>query len=459
MALRDVTNTRNYHVPQVQLDSKYAPLIRRGTLLEAQASRSSFPMRRAAGHTNIDLWVDGRLYPVDPATERPPAFRSTKEYLEFLGDGEGGMLDYTKRLGAAHVPAATESTILSLQSRVAAYEVELQQLRLLCHRLGCEAEDLAGVARCHVEDRRELQSNVEALEAKCAELRLLLTGCEESMQAENTEHQQKVNSLAAELQRCEAKYQKMEATMRAMVQTPRGFRRRVHGGKMKSFHDLVGGSGHMKRQVSLLRRMLQPSLVAAVQRQNKALGGKKRLAGDSRSQVQTAVGLASILRPAEASALLEQPRMGEAKSSVEKSVVKKISTSIGADSMLWASDGSGVTMRGYTAVYKTVKNRVGLLYLRVKTSILPAPNRLSTLRKEMNAKLLQFIGDYYWIEGSCTIPEVRVGGKIVKAAREVILDCKNNLFVELEAVQRAMVLFYKMTVEGVLQVTFVITMI
>lgn len=111
MALRDVTNTRNYYVPQVQLDSKYAPLIRRGTPLEAQASRSSFPVRRAAGHTNIDLWVDGRLYRVDPATERPPTFCSTKEYLEFLGDGEGGMLGYTKRLAAAHVLAATESTV------------------------------------------------------------------------------------------------------------------------------------------------------------------------------------------------------------------------------------------------------------------------------------------------------------------------------------------------------------
>lgn len=85
----------------------------------------------------------------------------------------------------------------------------------------------------------------------------------------------------------------------------------------------------------------------------------------------------------------------------------------------------------------------------MKSNILPAPHRLAKLRKQMNANLPQFIGDYYHIEDRRTIPEVRVGGKVVTAAKEVILDSKNNLFVELEVVQRSMVLFYEMTVEGI----------
>ena len=96
-----MTNTASTrYIPQIQLAGKYAPLIRHGKTFDTQASRSSFAARRAAGDTNIDLWVDGRLYSVDPATQMPPTFRSTKEYLEFLCNGEQGMLGYTKRLKA-----------------------------------------------------------------------------------------------------------------------------------------------------------------------------------------------------------------------------------------------------------------------------------------------------------------------------------------------------------------------
>jgi len=66
----------------------------------------------------------------------------------------------------------------------------------------------------------------------------------------------------------------------------------------------------------------------------------------------------------------------------------------------------------------------------------------------MNEKLPQFIEDYYHIEGRRTIPEVRVGKKVIRGAKEVILDNKNNLLAELEVVQRLMVMFCDMTVEG-----------
>ena len=79
MALRDVTNTCGSYIPQIRLPGKYAPLIRRGKSLDSQASRSSFPLRRARRETIIDLWVDGRMYPIDPGTKEPPSFKSLKE--------------------------------------------------------------------------------------------------------------------------------------------------------------------------------------------------------------------------------------------------------------------------------------------------------------------------------------------------------------------------------------------
>ena len=221
---------------------------------------------------------------------------------------------------------------------------------------------------------------------------------------------------------------------------------------MKSLGDLASGSGHAKRQQALIRAILQPVVVAAMQRTNKVGGGKKRLVGDSTTQVKTVACLVSILRPTEAAAMVEQRRMSQAKATVVKEVIRQIGDSIGEDSILDACDGSRVTVRGYDAIYRTVKNRIGFVAPGIKSCILPAPHRLASLRKEMNAKLPQFIGDYYHINGCRTIPEVRVGGKVVTATKEVVLDSKNNLFVELEVVQRSMVMFYEMTTEGTVNI-------
>jgi len=189
-----------------------------------------------------------------------------------------------------------------------------------------------------------------------------------------------------------------------------------------------------------MRAILQPTVVAVVQCTNKDSGGKKRLVGNSTNQVQTAACLAIILRPEEAVTMVEQPRMSRAKVIVVKEVIRKIRDNIGKNSMLDACDGSGVTMRGHNAIFRTVKNCIVLVAPSVKSNILPAPHCLATLKKEMNAKLPQFIGDYYHTVKSRTIPKVRAGGKVVIVANEVILDSKNNLFVELEVVQRGDVL-------------------
>lgn len=93
--------------------------------------------------------------------------------------------------------------------------------------------------------------------------------------------------------------------------------------------------------------------------------------------------------------------------------------------MLGACDGSGVTHRGYSMIYKTVKHRVGLVASTLNGSLLPTPNRLAQLRKQMNDKLPQFIGVYYSVEGRRVIPAVKIGKKIMTPEKEVILNSKN----------------------------------
>jgi len=140
--------------------------------------------------------------------------------------------------------------------------------------------------------------------------------------------------------------------------------------------------------------------------------------------------------------------MSQVTISVTQILFKKVQDVLTKEVMLGTTDGSSVTHRGYTGIFKTMKNRIGLVAPDLHGSMLPSPNRLVELWKQMNENLSQFIGDYYHIKGRLHIPEVRQGKKVVQPMKEVTLRSKNNLFAELEVVQHSMVLFYDITVEG-----------
>ena len=59
--------------------------------MEDQPSSDSFAQRRAASETNIDLWTDGRIYPLDPATATP-FFADSSGYIHheglYIGDNK-----------------------------------------------------------------------------------------------------------------------------------------------------------------------------------------------------------------------------------------------------------------------------------------------------------------------------------------------------------------------------------
>jgi len=82
---------------QVAIEGKYRPLIQRGRLLHEQPHRSTFPQKRKGGDTNLDLWLDGSIYPADSRGKRPK-FTDIRSLLEFVGEGENGLLGYTSNL-------------------------------------------------------------------------------------------------------------------------------------------------------------------------------------------------------------------------------------------------------------------------------------------------------------------------------------------------------------------------
>lgn len=223
MALRDVTNT---YVPSVRLASIYAPVIKRGRIIDERSSRAGFAARRSNGDKNIDLWVDGSLYPVDPATSLHPCFSTLKEYLEFLCHGEGGMLGYTKRLGSA---------VTSLQSTVRGYESDIQCLRQQHEECRRHIDNLTSTASLLGHERERLISELVNSEATCTELRISLLAAAEGFR-------ESVVSLQTELSKSKSACEDLQAKMKYMVETPRGLRKRVHTSSMKNVDELAPGS-------------------------------------------------------------------------------------------------------------------------------------------------------------------------------------------------------------------------
>lgn len=94
--IREVDDALPYKV-QVSISGKYRPLILRGRMIHEQTPKSAFPAKRRAGNTNLDLWLDGKLYPANSFGKRPK-FVDVKSVLGVFGEGENGMLGYTKSL-------------------------------------------------------------------------------------------------------------------------------------------------------------------------------------------------------------------------------------------------------------------------------------------------------------------------------------------------------------------------
>lgn len=112
MVLGDITNDlreAKYHV-SLSLPPRYCPAIRRGHRLVDQASRAEFSAKRRAGDTNLDLWLDGSIYPENPTTQKPPPFRDLLGFLCFVGDGLQGFFGYTNALRSSDVRRCNELT-------------------------------------------------------------------------------------------------------------------------------------------------------------------------------------------------------------------------------------------------------------------------------------------------------------------------------------------------------------
>lgn len=90
MDLCNITNkakrSNKKHVLWFDLEPRFAPLIKRGMQLEEQLPQRENSQKRAKGATNVDLWVDGYIYLIDPPKNSPPPLCSLKGLVEAMGE-------------------------------------------------------------------------------------------------------------------------------------------------------------------------------------------------------------------------------------------------------------------------------------------------------------------------------------------------------------------------------------
>lgn len=123
MALQNVVESEGLYKIQSWIGAKYKPLIIRGHAFHTQTNKSIFGEKRRACCCNLDLWLDGSLYPVDPCSGKRLKLESSSQLLQFVGDGENGFLGYVKRLetmsrGTLALVSEKEIEITVLRGRI-----------------------------------------------------------------------------------------------------------------------------------------------------------------------------------------------------------------------------------------------------------------------------------------------------------------------------------------------------
>ena len=84
----------------LQLNEEHAPLFKRTrTSKEDQpAIQEVMELQRRMGAKNIDLWVQGSIYPLDPLSQLPPQFSRLASFLKYFCEGTNGLWGYMCRL-------------------------------------------------------------------------------------------------------------------------------------------------------------------------------------------------------------------------------------------------------------------------------------------------------------------------------------------------------------------------
>ena len=145
----------------LQLDEENTPLFKRTrTSKEEQpAIQQAMDLQRRMGAKNIDLWVQGSIYPRDPLSQLPPQFSGLTSFLKYVCEGTNGLWGYLCRLGNQ-----PQQIYMHMQRMLHQKDIEIAALKVERDRKATECQGLQDVVHDMTIQNTELTQSIDGLQ-------------------------------------------------------------------------------------------------------------------------------------------------------------------------------------------------------------------------------------------------------------------------------------------------------
>ena len=140
----------------LQLDEEYAPLFKRTRISkeEQPAVQQAMELQRWMGAKNVDLWVQGSIYPRDPLSQLPLQF-SELTSLKYVCEGTNDLWGYLGRLGNQ-----PQQIYMHMQRMLQQKDSEIVGLKVERDRKATECQGLQDVIHDMTIQNTELKQSI-----------------------------------------------------------------------------------------------------------------------------------------------------------------------------------------------------------------------------------------------------------------------------------------------------------
>lgn len=369
-----------------QLEDEYAPLFKR-TVERDDAIRYRMQQERNAGKKNVDLWMDGCIYPPDPLTQRPPQFNGLTSFVKFVCEGNEGLYGYTCRLATQGLAGVHES-LRNMQTRLQGYVQSLMEKDRLLAEKG-----------------RENQSLQQAMS--------VIEDAMHAVQVQNMELQSKIMELEKENRNIKSKLIKTLEIGPTVKTREARQRNRI----VKPIHQLTKGGGQYHRRIYAQSATMKNMFPHA---ENDTIA--KVL---SKDMVKNA---------------LDNRKFRDIVDSVTSERLSDVSNLFTATDAQGLCDKVGMSSESYSMLYQQLDVGFKQVFKTKRVVPLPKPFHVKKARKQLNDKVLELIGEPTHLEHTHIL---KYGSKEVP----FVLNASNNFVLDICRVQMAMVMFYNMSMD------------
>lgn len=230
--------------------------------------------------------------------------------------------------------------------------------------------------------------------------------------------------LHREVNNLKSKVAILTSSLKTIKKTPFGGRNRIR--KFTSISSLISTGGTMKKRVYAIKCLMKP---------NKT--------NESCDSENLSYMLKSMFNKDEIIYMIGQPRFSSLRKTLVDQVINQISESMNVEKVQSVCDDTGISRRGYKTLFKCLQE--GLVNAGITKVVIPCPFHVANARARSNRKIVDLMGDMYHIEATKEMKQK--GGKKNKQNEIVILNPKNNIWLDLEKTLQAMVKFYDISVE------------